>query len=143
MLKEFKAFIAKGSAIDLAVGVVIGAAFGAIVNSIVTDLVMPVIGMLTGGIDFSNWFVVLKEGKQPGPYASLAAAKAVSAVTLNIGTFINAVVNFLVIAWAIFMLVKGINRIRGVKPADPDAPVPPTPTESLLMEIRDALKSRA
>jgi large conductance mechanosensitive channel len=140
MLQEFKAFVAKGNVIDLAVGVIIGTAFGAIVNSLVADIIMPLIGMLTGGIDFSNWFVVLKEGKQPGPYASLAAAKAVSAVTLNVGNFLNLVVNFLLIAWAIFLVVKGVNRLRGVRP---DAPPAPTPTETLLAEIRDLLKTRA
>lgn len=136
MLKEFKDFIARGNVIDLAVGVIIGGAFGTIVNSLVADVIMPLTGMLTGGVDFSNLFIVLKEGKQPGPYASLAAAKAVSAVTLNIGTFINAIVNFLIIAWALFVAIKAVNRFRGA------APVPPPPaTEVLLGEIRDLLKA--
>jgi large conductance mechanosensitive channel len=138
MFKEFKEFAMKGNVMDLAVAVVIGAAFGAIVNSLVADVVMPLVGMLTGGVDFSNWFVVLKEGKVPGPYVSLAAAKAASAVTLNIGTFINAIVNFLIIAWALFMVVKGMNRARGEAPAPP--PPAPSATETLLAEIRDLLK---
>jgi large conductance mechanosensitive channel len=143
MVKEFKEFISRGNVMDLAVGVIIGGAFGAIVNSLVADVVMPLVGMLTGGIDFSNWFVVLKEGKVPGPYVSLAAAKAASAVTLNVGTFINAVVNFVIIAWAIFVMVKAINRVRGVAPAPDAAPPPPTPSEALLAEIRDLLKTQS
>ena len=142
MVREFKEFISKGNVVDLAVGVIIGAAFGAIVNSLVADVVMPLVGMLTGGIDFSNWFVVLKEGKVPGPYVSLAAAKAASAVTLNVGTFINAVVNFLIVAWAIFVMVKAVNRVRGAKPAPEAAPAPP-PTEILLAEIRDLLRKQS
>ena len=118
MLKEFKEFISKGNVMDLAVGVIIGAAFGAIVNSLVADVIMPLVGMVTGGVDFSNWFVVLKEGKQPGPYASLAAAKAVSAVTFNIGIFLNAVVNFVIIAASLFVVIKAVNRMRGAAPAE-------------------------
>jgi large conductance mechanosensitive channel len=138
MLKEFKEFAAKGNAMDLAVGVIIGAAFGAIVNSLVGDVIMPLVGMVTGGVDFSNWFVVLKEGKVPGPYVSLAAAKAASAVTFNIGTFINAIVNFLIVAFALFLVIKAVNRNRS------DAPAPPPPaSETLLTEIRDLLKPRA
>lgn len=112
MLKEFKEFIAKGNALDLAIGVIIGAAFGAIVNSLVNDVVMPVVGLLLGKVDFSNLFVVLSEGSKPGPYATLTAAKAAGAVTLGYGLFINAVVSFVIIALVVFLLVKAINKLR-------------------------------
>lgn len=142
MFKEFKEFAMKGSVVDLAVGVVIGGAFGAIVNSFVADVIMPLVGLLTGGIDFSNWFFVLREGKTAGPYASLAAAKAASAVTLNLGLFINAVVSFLIVAFAIFMAVKAMNAARREQAAAPPAPPEPTASEKLLAEIRDLLKKR-
>jgi large conductance mechanosensitive channel len=143
MLKEFKEFALKGNVIDLAVGVVIGAAFGPIVSSLVNDLLMPPIGLVIGGVDFSNLFVVLREGaKIPQPYASLAAAKAAGAVTLNFGVFVNVVINFLIVALAIFFVVKGINRLHRQKEAAAPAPVAPTRSETLLEEIRDALKQR-
>jgi len=113
LLSEFKAFAVKGNVIDLAVGVVIGGAFGTIVKSLVDDILMPPIGMLVGNVDFSNLFIVLRDGRKlAGPYVSLAAAKSAGAVTLNIGLFVNALVSFLIIAFAIFMLVKGINRLK-------------------------------
>ncbi|CUA82173.1 large conductance mechanosensitive channel protein [Gulbenkiania indica] len=113
VLKEFKQFAVRGNVIDLAVGVVVGGAFSTIVKSLVDDVIMPPIGLLIGNVDFSNLFIVLKEGaKQAGPYVSLGAAKAAGAVTLNLGLFINSVVSFIIIAFAIFMLVKGINRLR-------------------------------
>lgn len=118
MIKEFKEFIARGNALDLAVGVVIGAAFGAIVTSLVADLVMPVVGLALGGADFAELYVVLKEGATAAPYATLAAAQEAGAVTLNYGLFINALVNFLIIAFAIFMIVKSVNKLR--KPAEPE-----------------------
>jgi large conductance mechanosensitive channel len=140
MLKEFREFAMRGNVVDLAVGVVIGAAFGTIVNSLVNDLIMPPIGLLLGGVDFSNLYVVLKEGtKAPGPYPTLADAKAAAAVTLNIGVFINTIINFLIVAFAIFMVVKGVNRARREPPPAPPAP---TPTEALLTEIRDLLRAR-
>jgi len=143
MLKEFREFAMRGNVVDMAVGVVVGAAFGAIVTSLVNDVVMPPIGMLLGGVDFSNLFVVLKEGvKAPGPYATLADAKAASAVTLNIGVFINAILNFTIVAFAVFMAVRAINAARREAPPVPAAPPAPTPTETLLTEIRDLLKSR-
>lgn len=117
MFKEFKEFAVKGNAIDLAVGVVIGAAFGAVVNSLVKDVLMPPIGALLGGADFTNLFVVLREGAQPAPYASLAAATDAGAVTLNYGLFVNAIVNFLIVAFALFVVVKAINRLRRPEPA--------------------------
>ncbi len=112
MLKEFKEFIAHGNALDLAVAVVIGVAFGAIVTSLVNDLVMPLIGLVLGGADFTNLFVILAQGTPAGPYTTLAAAQAAGATTLNYGLFVNAVVNFVIIAVVIFMIVKGLNRLR-------------------------------
>jgi large conductance mechanosensitive channel len=113
MLNEFREFIAKGNVMDLAVGVIIGAAFQRIVDSLVNDLVMPVAGLALGGADFTNLFVTLKEGaKTPGPYASLAEAKAAGAVALGYGAFINQVVQFVILAWVVFMMVKAVNRLR-------------------------------
>ena len=105
MLKEFKEFAMRGNVLDMAVGIIIGAAFGSIVNSLVNDLLMPPVGLLLGGVDFANLFFVLKDGAQPGPYASVAIAKAAGAVTLNIGVFLNAVISFLLVAFAVFLLV--------------------------------------
>lgn len=137
MFQEFKDFIVKGNAFDLAVGVIIGGVFGAVVNSLVGDILMPPIGSLLGGVDFSNMFATLKEGATPGPYASLAAAKAAGAVTLNYGAFVNTLVNLLIVGFVIFMLVKGVNAARKPAPVPPAAP----PEEVVLLrEIRDALK---
>ena len=139
MLNEFKTFIAKGNAIDLAVGVVIGAAFGKIVNSLVNDIIMPPIGLILGRVDFSQLFVSL-DGQS---YETLALAQAAGAPTLNYGNFITVAIQFVIIAWAIFLLVKGINTL---KKNDADAPaVAPEPTaeEKLLVEIRDLLKKQA
>jgi large conductance mechanosensitive channel len=105
--------------LDMAVGIVIGAAFGLIITSLVADVIMPPIGLLLGGIDFSNIFSVLKEGKVAGPYATVAAAKAAGAVTLNWGVFFNTIINFLIVAAAIFLMVKGVNKMRREKVADP------------------------
>ena len=124
MLKDFKAFIMRGSVVDLAVGVIIGAAFGAIVKSLVDDILMPPIGLATGGLDFSNLFVVLKEGsKAAAPYASLADAKGAGAVTLNYGLFVNQAVSFLIIAACIFMVVRLVARLQAPAPA----PAPAAP----------------
>ncbi len=123
MLKEFKEFALKGSVMDMAVGIIIGAAFGTIVNSLVQDIIMPPIGMLLGNVDFSNIFAVLKEGKAPGPYPSVAAAKAVGAVTMNIGIFINTIITFILIAFSVFLLVRTINRLRRQEEAPPPAPI--------------------
>jgi large conductance mechanosensitive channel len=118
VLKEFKEFALKGNAVDLAIGLVIGVAFGAIVTSLVNDLIMPLVGLLLGGADFSNLFVVLKEGtKAAGPYTSLAAAQAAGANTLNWGRFVNYIISFLIIAFSIFMVVKGMNRFRRAEEA--------------------------
>jgi large conductance mechanosensitive channel len=113
MIKDFKAFILRGSVVDLAVGVIIGAAFGSIVKSLVDDVLMPPIGLLTGGIDFANKFIVLKEGaKVVGPYASLADAKAAGAVTMNYGLFVNATVTFLIVAACVFIVVRLVARLQ-------------------------------
>ena len=120
MIREFKEFIARGNAIDLAVGVVIGAAFTAIVNSIVNNFIMPLIGLILGGRDFTSYFIVLKEGKPGGPYATLVAANEAGANVLGYGAIINAIVTFFIVAFVIFLMVKAINKIR--KPA----PEPPT-----------------
>src|SRR5512135_3397695 len=111
----------RGNVVDMAVGIVIGAAFGTIVKSFVDDVLMPPIGLLLGNVDFSNLFVTLKEGaKAAGPYASLAAAKAAGAVTLNIGVFINTVISFIIIAFAVFMVIKGVNRLKRQEEAPPE-----------------------
>ena len=119
MFKEFREFAMKGNVLDMAVGIVIGAAFGLIIGSLVADIIMPPIGLLLGGIDFSSIFTVLKEGKVAGPYATPAAAKAAGAVTINWGIFINTIINFVIVAFAIFLLVKGVNKMRREKVADP------------------------
>jgi large conductance mechanosensitive channel len=123
MFKEFKAFVMRGNVVDMAIGIVIGAAFGSIVKSFVDDVLMPPIGLLLGNVDFSNLFITLKEGaKAAGPYASLAAAKAAGAVTLNAGVFINTVISFLIIALAVFVVIKGINRMKREEEAPAAAP---------------------
>jgi large conductance mechanosensitive channel len=124
MLKEFKEFAMKGNVLDMAVGIVIGAAFGTIVSSFVADVIMPPIGLLLGNADFSNLFWVLKEGKVAGPYASLAAAKAAGAVSMNIGAFLNTIINFVILAFAIFLLVRNVNKLKRQEQAPP--PVPTT-----------------
>ena len=112
MFKEFKEFAIKGNVIDMAVGIIIGAAFGTIVNSLVQDVIMPPIGLLLGNVDFSNIFAVLKEGKVAGPYASVAAAKSAGAVTINFGVFVNTIISFIIVAFAVFLLVRTINKMR-------------------------------
>jgi len=122
MLKEFKEFIMRGNVMDMAVGIVIGAAFGTIVKSLVADVLMPPIGLLLGGVDFSNLFVVVKQGAPAGPYAALADAQAAGAVSINYGVFINTVVSFLIIAAAIFIVVKVVNRLKREEEAPPEEP---------------------
>lgn len=140
MLNEFKTFIARGNVVDLAVGIIIGAAFTAIVNSLVGDLINPIIGLITGGVDFSNLFIDLS-GTDP---ASLAAARDAGAPVFAYGAFITAVINFLIIAWVVFLLVKAVNKLKDAtakKQAAEAAAAPAGPTElDILMEIRDALK---
>jgi len=122
MLKEFREFAMRGNVIDMAVGIIIGAAFGTIVNSLVQDVIMPPIGLLLGNVDFSNIFAVIKEGKVAGPYASVAAAKTAGAVTINFGVFVNTLISFILIAFAVFLLVRTINKLRRQEEAPPPAP---------------------
>jgi large conductance mechanosensitive channel len=121
MFKEFKEFAMRGSVVDMAVGIIIGAAFGAVVKSLVADIIMPPIGLLLGNVDFTNLFITLKAGKVAGPYASLAAAQEAGAVTLNLGMFINTIVSFVIVAYAIFLIIRGINRLQRAPEAPPAA----------------------
>jgi len=129
MLKDFREFAMRGNVVDMAVGIIIGGAFGAIANTLVTDVIMPPIGLLIGGVDFTDLFVTLRDGIPAGPYASLAAAKAAGAVTLNYGVFINKVVSFVIVAFAVYLLVKMVNRLRrqmeSARPAEPTTKVCP------------------
>lgn len=122
MFKEFKDFAMRGNVVDMAVGIVIGAAFGKIVTSVVSDILMPPIGLLLGGVDFSNLYVVLKEGGKPGPYLALAEAQGAGAVTLNYGLFINQIISFTIVAFALFLVVKGMNSLRREKPGPEPEP---------------------
>ncbi|MEM6727483.1 MAG: large conductance mechanosensitive channel protein MscL [Pseudomonadota bacterium] len=135
MIKEFRDFIAKGNVMDLAVGIIIGAAFTAIVSSLVGDLINPIIGLIIGGIDFTAWFYAL-DGNE---YASLAAAQEAGVGVFAIGSFIQAIINFLIIAFVVFMLVKSVNRLKKKEEEKPAEPKGPTEVE-LLTEIRDALQ---
>lgn len=142
MLNEFKEFAMKGNVVDMAVGIIIGAAFGTIVQSLVNDVIMPPIGLLLGNVDFSNLFFLLKEGVPAGPYEALVDAKDAGAVTINYGAFINTIISFLIVAFAVFLLIRGINNMRRKKEAEPEAPPEPSNEEKLLAEIRDLLKQR-
>ncbi len=122
MFKEFKEFAVKGNVVDMAVGIIIGAAFTSIVNSLVNDIIMPPVGLILGKVDFTNLFVVFRDGKVPAPYSSLADAKAVGAVTLNYGIFINAIISFLIVAFAVFLMVRTINRLKRQSEIPPAAP---------------------
>src|SRR5262245_26015882 len=137
MLKEFKEFAVKGNVVDMAVGVIIGAAFGKIVDSLVKDMIMPPIGLLLGKVDFSNLFFVLREGAQPAPYLTVEAAQKAGAVTFNYGVFINTMISFVIVAFAVFLLVRAINELRRREEQKPPAPAEEV---VLLREIRDALK---
>jgi large conductance mechanosensitive channel len=123
MIKEFKEFAMRGNVMDMAIGIIIGGAFGTIVKSLVSDVIMPPIGMLLGGVDFSNFFLVLKEGaKVGGPYAALADAQASGAVSVNYGVFLNSVISFMIVAFAVFLLVKGMNAAKRKQEAPAAAP---------------------
>ena len=123
MLKEFKEFAMRGNVVDMAVGIIIGASFGGIVSSLVADVIMPPIGLALGNVDFTNLFVTLKEGaKAAGPYASLADAKAAGAVTVNVGVFVNTIISFLIVAFAMFLVIRGMNRLKREAPAPAAAP---------------------
>lgn len=136
MLKEFRAFISRGNVIDLAVGIIIGAAFTAIVNSLVNDILMPPLGFIMGGLDFTNYFIALSADS----YVTLEDAKKAGVATINYGLFLNAVIKFLIVGFAIFILVKQVNRFRAKEDAKP---APKSPQEVLLAEIRDLLKAQS
>jgi large conductance mechanosensitive channel len=121
MLKEFKEFAMRGNVVDMAVGIIIGAAFGTIVKSLVSDVIMPPIGLLLGNVNFENLFIVLKQGMIAAPYASLAEAQEAGAVTVNYGTFINTIISFIIVAFAVFLLIRNINKLKREKkaPAEP------------------------
>ena len=140
MLKEFKEFALKGNLVDMAVGLTLGAAFGAFAASFVADIFSPPLGLLLGGVDFGNMFIVLRDGVPPAPYATIAEAKAAKALVLTYGVFLNAVINFLIVAFAMFMVVKAMNRLRKKQEAAPAPPAPPTAEVVLLTEIRDLLR---
>ena len=133
MLKEFKEFAMKGNMVDMAVGIIIGAAFGVVISSLVDDVFMPVIGLLLGGLDFSNLFIVLGEGT----FATIDQAKEAGVATMNIGLFINAIIKFIIVAFALFLVIKGVNA---AKKKEEEAPAAPPAQEVLLSEIRDLLK---
>jgi len=146
MIKEFRDFAVKGNMLDMAVGIIIGAAFGTIITSLVNDVIMPPIGLLLGGVDFSEQFILLRAAEPGATYATIAAAKEAGAVTLNWGVFVNAVISFLIVAAAVFMVVRNFNRLKAKlaaeKEAAPAAPPAPSAEEKLLGEIRDLLKAR-
>ena len=140
MLQEFKKFAMRGNVVDLAIGVIIGAAFGKIVESLVNDVIMPIIGRIFGGLDFTNYFIGLTDASRAAP--TYDAAKKAGA-TLGYGSFITVTVNFLIIAWVLFMVVRAINRLFAKEEAAPPPPAPPSKEAVLLTEIRDLLKARA
>ncbi|MBT8115221.1 MAG: large conductance mechanosensitive channel protein MscL [Arenicella sp.] len=141
MFKEFKEFAMKGNFVDMAVGIVIGAAFSTIVKSLVDDIVMPFVGVITGGVDFGNMFAVIKNPVEGATYATLEAAKEAGAVTINYGLFINALVTFVIVAFALFIVIKGMNAAKAAEEAaEEEAPEPePSDEVKLLTEIRDSL----
>jgi len=122
MLKEFKEFAMRGNVVDMAVGIIIGAAFGAIVNSLVSDVIMPPTGLLLGNVDFSNLYIILREGATAGPFASLVEAKNAGAVTISYGAFINTIINFLILAFVIFLFIRNINKLKRKEVAAPAVP---------------------
>lgn len=137
MFKEFREFAMRGNVVDMAIGIIIGGAFGTIVRSLVDDVLMPPIGFLLGGVDFSNFFAVLKQGARSAPYAGLADAKAAGAVSINYGVFLNAVISFLIVAFAVFLLVRGINAMRRQKE------VPQAPTTKQCQYCASAIPIKA
>ena len=139
MLEEFKKFAMRGNVVDLAIGVIIGAAFGKIIDSLVNDIIMPIIGRIAGGLDFTNYFIGLTDAASKA--TTYDAAKKAGA-TLGYGTFLTVTVNFLIIAWVLFLIIKAINRMSREEAAAPATPPPPSREEVLLTEIRDLLKAR-
>ena len=141
MFKEFRDFAMRGNVVDMAVGIILGAAFGTIVKSLVADVLMPPIGLMMGNVDFTNLFIVLKEGAEAAaPYATLDAAKEAGAVTINWGVWLNNVISFIIVAFAVFLLVKQMNKLKKKEEEKPPAPPEPSNEEKLLAEIRDLLK---
>ena len=126
MLEEFKAFVLRGNVVDMAVGIIIGVAFGTVIKSLVADVIMPPVGLLLGGVDFTDLFITLKEGAQAGPYATLAIAREAGAVTISYGVFFNAVISFVIVALAVFMLIRSLNKMQKV---EEEAPAEPTTKE--------------
>lgn len=143
MLKEFKEFAVKGNMLDMAVGIIVGAAFGTVVTSLVNDVLMPPIGMLMGGVDFTDLFITLQQGAVAGPYPTLEAAQEAGAVTINYGMFVNSIVSFLIVAFAVFMVVRNFNKLKRQEEEAPKAPSVPSKEEVLLTEIRDALRAQS
>ena len=141
MLKEFKTFALKGNMLDMAVGIIIGGAFGTIIGSLVNDVIMPPIGLMLGGIDFAQLFILLQAGETAGPYLTLDAANEAGAVTINYGLFVNAIISFIIVAFSVFMLVRQYNRLKAQEEAAPEPPPEPPKEEVLLTEIRDLLKT--
>jgi large conductance mechanosensitive channel len=142
MLKEFKEFAIKGNVLDMAVGIIIGAAFGTVVQSLVKDVIMPPIGLILGGVDFTNLFLTVRSGAVAGPYPTLTAAQEAGAVTINYGVFANAIISFLIVAFAVFLLVRSFNKLKRQEEAAPSTPPPPSAEVTLLGEIRDLLNAR-
>jgi len=141
MLTEFKNFAMKGNFVDMAVGIVIGASFSTIVKSFVDDIIMPIVGLLTGGVDFSNMFAVIKNPVEGASYATLEAAKDAGAVTVNYGLFVNAIITFVIVAFALFLVIKGMNEAKKrMEEEEAAAPAKPSAEVELLTEIRDTLK---
>jgi len=140
-MKEFREFAMRGNVVDMAVGIIIGAAFGTIVKSLVNDVIMPPVGMLLGEVDFTDLFVVLKDGAVAAPYATLEAARKAGAVTLNYGAFINTVISFIIVAVAVFALIKAMNSVKRKAEEEPAPPPGPSEEVKLLGEIRDLLRS--
>lgn len=141
MLQEFRDFALKGNMLDMAVGIVIGVAFAAVITSLVNDLLMPPLGLALGGVDFVDLFVILREGSPAGPYATLAQAEEAGAVTLNWGRFVNGLMIFLLVALALFFVIRGFNRLRRQQEEKADVPSEPPAQETLLREIRDLLQA--
>jgi large conductance mechanosensitive channel len=142
MFKEFKEFALRGNVIDMAVGIIIGAAFGTVISSLVADVIMPPLGLLLGNVNFSDLYLLLKAGSSPGPYATLADAQAAGAVTLNYGLFVSRVISFLIVAVAVFVLVKGMNRLHRKEEQTPAEPPKPREEVVLLKAILQTLQKR-
>ena len=141
MMEEFKKFALKGNMLDMAVGIIIGGAFATIIGSLVKDIIMPPIGLMMGDVDFAQQFILLQAGDPAPPYLSLDAAKEAGAVTMNYGLFVNAIISFIIIAFAVFMLVRQYNQLKAKEEEAPKPPAEPPKEEVLLTEIRDLLKA--